>query len=187
MNERTRFSILDILRILGGVLLLNSVLSWYFTSSGTWGYRGKWIDPRYLRHVFFGRTCHFTLKELSGYDGSNPALPIYLAVNGSVYDVSASPQIYGIGGPYHCFSGRDGARAFVTGCFHKEDEFTYDLRGIDSSEAEADIKSWQKFFASHGKYFYVGTVDHPLLTGDPPKPCKGAKFPQNYKKLEVTN
>lgn len=179
MNERTRFNLLDILRILSGVLLLNAFFSWYFTSTGTWGYEGKWVSTRYLRHVLFGRTTHLTMEELSKFDGSNPALPIYLAVNGSVYDVSASPQIYGKDGPYHFFSGRDAARAFVTGCFHKEDEFTYDLRGIDPREAETDVKSWQNFFVNHGKYFYVGTVDHPLLTGDPPKPCKGAKFPHS--------
>lgn len=178
MGHRTRFGLLDLLRVFGGVLLLNAVLSWHFTGTGTWGYRGKWINSRFIRHVVGGKNLHFTLEQLQKYNGEDPALPIYLAINGSVYDVSASRQIYGPNGHYSFFSGRDAARAFVTGCFHKEDEFTYDLRGIDSTEAELDILGWQNFFSNSGKYFFVGTVDLPPLKGDPPAPCTGAKFPR---------
>lgn len=37
----------------------------------------------------------FTETELLMYDGSNPSLPIYLAIDESVYDVSANPRMYG--------------------------------------------------------------------------------------------
>jgi predicted heme/steroid binding protein len=37
----------------------------------------------------------FSETELLTYDGSNPALPIYLAIDQSVYDVSANPRMYG--------------------------------------------------------------------------------------------
>ena len=67
--------------------------------------------------------------ELRQYDGSNPDKPIYLALNGTIYDVSASPQTYGPGGSYHFFAGRDAARAFLTGCF-VEDAIP-DLRGVE--------------------------------------------------------
>ncbi|WPK26806.1 hypothetical protein PUMCH_004167 [Australozyma saopauloensis] len=177
MKERTNFNLLDILRILGGLILLNAFLSWHFTSTKTWGYDGKWVNPRYLKHICSFKSYHFTLEELSLFDGSDPNLPIYLAINGSVFDVTASPQIYGPKGSYSFFSGKDAARAFVTGCFKKEDEFTYDLRNLDSTEAEADIKSWQNFFLSSGRYFYVGTVEHPPLVGEPPALCSGKKFP----------
>ena len=62
------------------------------------------------------------------YDGSDPTKPIYLALNGTIYDVSANPGTYGPGGSYHFFAGRDAARAFLTGCF-MEDQ-TPDLRGV---------------------------------------------------------
>lgn len=172
-----RFGVLDILRVFGGLLLLNALLSWHFTSTSTWGYDGKWLSPRYLSYLIFGQTHRFTMEELHKYNGSDASLPIYVAVNGSVYDVTASPKIYGPKGPYSFFSGNDAARAFVTGCFQKEDEFTYDLRGIDPDEAERDILSWQNFFENHKKYFFVGTVEHPPLTGEPPKPCRAAKYP----------
>jgi predicted heme/steroid binding protein len=67
--------------------------------------------------------------ELTKYDGPDPTKPIYLALNGTIYDVSASPQTYGPGGSYHFFAGRDAARAFLTGCF-AEDAIP-DLRGVE--------------------------------------------------------
>ena len=44
-------------------------------------------------------------------------------------------------------NGKDAARVYVTGCFNKKDEYTYDLRGLDETEAENDIQSWQQFFS----------------------------------------
>lgn len=52
-----------------------------------------------------------------------------MAVNGTVYDVSAAPSTYGPGGPYHIFAGRDATRAFVTGCFQQD--LTPDIRGVE--------------------------------------------------------
>lgn len=179
MDNRNKFGLLDILRIVSGLLLINALLSWHFTSTSTWGYDGKYVNLRYLNHLVRSKPVNFTMEELAKYDGTDRALPIYLAINGSVYDVSASPQIYGPQGPYRFFSGRDAARAFVTGCFHKKDEFTYDLRGLNSLEAEKDLRAWQDFFANSGKYFFVGTVEHPPLTEDPPELCSGAKYPHH--------
>lgn len=39
------------------------------------------------------------------YDGSNPFLPILLAVRGVIYDVSAGREFYGRGGGYNVFAG----------------------------------------------------------------------------------
>lgn len=66
---------------------------------------------------------------MSLYNGTDTTLPIYLGLNGSIYDVSASPHLYGPGGSYHFFAGRDATRAFVTGCF--EEDLTGDLRGVE--------------------------------------------------------
>ncbi|KAL8787417.1 MAG: hypothetical protein Q9213_002194, partial [Squamulea squamosa] len=70
-----------------------------------------------------------TPSQLSLYNGTIPTLPIYLALNNSIYDVSASPHLYGPGGPYAFFSGRDATRAFITGCF--DTDLTGDLRGVE--------------------------------------------------------
>ena len=70
-----------------------------------------------------------TPAQLSQYDGSNPSLPVYLALNGTIYDVSAGRQTYGPGGSYHYFAGRDATRGYVTGCFAQDT--SGDLRGVE--------------------------------------------------------
>lgn len=72
---------------------------------------------------------HLTDEQLAQYSGADPARPIYVAVNGSVFDVSANPAMYGPGGGYHFFAGRDAARAYVSGCFQQD--LTWDLRGLE--------------------------------------------------------
>lgn len=154
------------------------------------------------------------------YNGEDPTLPIYVAINGSVFDVSSNPVTYGPGGSYGFFSGRDAARAYVSGCF--AEDLTWDLRGLEEqfikgTEREEDdaeleeierltatnknesrvryltkrrerrreeawqkvvkaVNHWDNFFRNHDKYFYVGTVTHPDLSGEPIRPqCKGQR------------
>jgi predicted heme/steroid binding protein len=123
-------SLLDVLRILGGVMLLSAGLSYLATSgeSMTWGYNAKWTRAREWMGVVRG-DVHLTDAELTAYDGSDPTKPIYLAINGTIYDVSSSPTTYGPGGSYHFFAGRDAARAFLTGCF--AEDAVPDLRGVE--------------------------------------------------------
>ena len=46
-------------------------------------------------------------NELKRFDGTDPSLPIYLALEGLVYDVTAGRKFYAVGGPYHWLAGRD--------------------------------------------------------------------------------
>lgn len=49
-----------------------------------------------------------TADELSKYNGDSPDMPIYLALNGYVYDVSAGKDdFYGQGQAYHDLVGKD--------------------------------------------------------------------------------
>lgn len=128
-----------------------------------------------------------TPEELSAYDGTDPSKPVYLAINGTIYDVSARREVYGPGGSYGFFSGRDASRAFVTGCF--QEDLTPDMRGaeelylpVDNPEVDsywtpeelAEIRAaeleaarkqawdalhhWVSFFAKSPKYKRVGYV-----------------------------
>lgn len=129
-----------------------------------------------------------TPPELALYNGTDPSLPVYLAVNASIFDVSANPMIYGPGGSYHFFAGKDATRAFVTGCF-KED-LTPDLVGVEEMFLPVDgddeegkklssaqlkirrekevrvareqvdrvVRNWEGFFRNHKRYFQVGRV-----------------------------
>ena len=55
-----------------------------------------------------------------------------LICSGDLYDVSSNRRMYGPGGAYGFFSGKDAARAFVTGCF--KDDLTHDIRGLDPTQ-----------------------------------------------------
>lgn len=70
-----------------------------------------------------------TDAQLAAYDGTDPNKPIYVALNGSIYDVTAGRHMYGPDGSYSFFAGRDATRAFVTGCF--DTDLTPDMRGVE--------------------------------------------------------
>lgn len=130
---------------------------------------------------------YLTPAELATFDGTDPEKPIYLAINGSVYDVSSNARTYGPGGSYRFFAGADAARSYVTGCF--AEDRTPDLRGVEdmylplddaavdahfSASELAELKAkeraeardkvheallhWVKFFENSPKYPKVGYV-----------------------------
>lgn len=146
---------------------------------------------------------HLTPTQLSLYNGTDPSLPIYLAVNGTVFDVSANRMMYGPGGHYNFFTGRDATRAFVTGCF--QEDLTHDLRGVEEifipidheeqvkglSSGERKIRReqdvrvargmvrrtvqhWEGFFRGHKKYFEVGRVVGLVVSGEKRELCQAA-------------
>ena len=86
-------------------------------------------------HASLTRPClqkpqvHLTDIQLATYNCANPSLPIYLALNGTIYYVIASPQTYGPVWIYHFFAGRDSSRAFLTCCFAEDTD--PDLRGVE--------------------------------------------------------
>ncbi len=47
--------------------------------------------------------------EMAKHDGSNDS-PIYIALNGLVYDVTAGKEFYASGGPYQYLAGRDSSK-----------------------------------------------------------------------------
>jgi len=83
---------------------------------------------------------YLTDAELAAYDGSDTSKPIYLALNGTIYDVTAGRRVYGPGGSYHVFAGKDAARGFITGCF--EEDSTPDLRGAEWAYVPTDVPAF---------------------------------------------
>ncbi|CEO59483.1 hypothetical protein PMG11_04158 [Penicillium brasilianum] len=186
-EESHGLSLLDIIRIIATLILASCGLSYYITNSESllWGYR-PWFTRWPVVKTYLTGPVNLTPAELSLYNGSDPSLPIYLVVNGSIFDVSANPAIYGPGGSYNFFTGRDATRAFVTGCF-KED-LTPDLIGAEElfvpvedvedegitraqkkirrerevrlarTAVEKTVDRWEGFFRNHKKYFQVGRV-----------------------------
>ncbi|MBE7181334.1 MAG: cytochrome b5 domain-containing protein, partial [Terriglobus roseus] len=129
-DEKSGISGLDIVRIIVTLVGLSCALSYYLTSGSSllWGYHAWFTNPSAVAQYFRG-PVNLTPDELAKYDGSDETKPVYLAINGTIFDVSAGRNTYGPGGSYSVFAGRDATRAFVTGCF-LEDR-TPDLRGAE--------------------------------------------------------
>ncbi|PGH26474.1 hypothetical protein AJ80_01787 [Polytolypa hystricis UAMH7299] len=122
-------SILDIFRVLFLFFLASSALSYYVTNNSIlWGYR-PWFTKWPMVKMFIHGPILLTPDQLSLYNGTSETLPIYIAVNSTIFDVSASRHTYGPGGSYSFFAGRDATRAFVSGCFR--DDLTPDIRGLE--------------------------------------------------------
>ncbi|KAN0079477.1 hypothetical protein V8E54_004691 [Elaphomyces granulatus] len=129
-EESNGITLADIIRVLVTLTVALCGLSYYMTLSESWfwGYR-PWFTKlpvvmRYLRGPLY-----LTPEQLSLYNGTDSSLPLYVAVNGTIFDVSANRGIYGPGGSYNFFAGRDATRAFVTGCF--QEDLTPDLDGVE--------------------------------------------------------
>lgn len=50
----------------------------------------------------------YTTASLAQFNGEDPTLPIYIAFNGAVYDVTSGRKFYGPNGTYHFLAGSDG-------------------------------------------------------------------------------
>jgi predicted heme/steroid binding protein len=50
------------------------------------------------------------VAELAKYDGQDPSRPIYVAIKGRVFDVSAKKEMYGKGAGYNVFAGKDASK-----------------------------------------------------------------------------
>jgi len=119
----------------------------------------------------------FSERMLATFSGDNEGKPIYLAIDGDVYDVSNNRATYGPGGSYHFMAGRDAARAFATGCFATHQ--THDIRGLSDREM-ASLDHWRKYFADSKKYRKVGRVLHEPI--DPMSPIPEHCGPKKAKK-----
>jgi predicted heme/steroid binding protein len=196
---------LDLLRVVLTLILASCLLSYYLTSGSSFLFnQNPWfLNPSKVLGWLSGPLL-LTPAELALYNGTDPSKPIYLAINNTIFDVTAGSHTYGPGGSYEVFAGRDATRAFVTGCF-LEDR-TGDLRGAEElyipieddpdeyitntarklrAEKErrdakkkvlAEVSNWEKFYRNHKKYFEVGKLKGvPEYTDEPPRLCEPAQ------------
>ncbi|OJJ45747.1 hypothetical protein ASPZODRAFT_133615 [Penicilliopsis zonata CBS 506.65] len=129
-DEGNWISLADIIRVIVTLVLASCGLSYYMTSSESviWGYR-PWFTRWPVVMRYWEGPLNLTPDQLALYNGTDPSLPLLLAINGTIFDVSANRMIYGPGGSYNFFTGRDATRAFVTGCFRED--LTSDLTGVE--------------------------------------------------------
>ncbi|TAQ90372.1 hypothetical protein B7494_g1323 [Chlorociboria aeruginascens] len=187
-REDTSISVLDICRVLVFLVLASCTLSYFITKeSAVWNMKRPAFTRFEAWRSWVSGPQQHTDASLRAYDGSDPTLPILLALNGTIYDVSAGRRHYGPGGSYHFFAGADASRAFVTSCF--QTDITPDMRGVETmflplddpeidalytkrelkilrqkearsakEEVRKALKHWVDFFEGSRKYFKVGTV-----------------------------
>ena len=104
----------------------------------------------------FGEDFTMTLAQLADMNGSTETTPIYIALDGLIYDVSAARELYGPGGNYHYFAGKDGSRGFATGCLSKDCET--DLSQPLEDEEKEQLRKWIELYHTHDKYKFVGKL-----------------------------
>ncbi|PRP73412.1 progesterone binding protein [Planoprotostelium fungivorum] len=96
----------------------------------------------------------FTLEELAQFNGSDASKPIYVAIKGTVFDVSSKPEMYGPGKSYNVFAGKDGSRGLGKSSTKPEDAIA-DTTGMTASELKV-LDDWFAFFEK--RYQIVGHV-----------------------------
>ena len=104
-----------------------------------------------------------TAEELAEYDGrpidddaDGERRPLFLAVLGRIYDVSAGKAFYGPGRTYHKLVGRDASRAFCTGCLD-DACLIPSLDGLSDAQ-RAEAYKWAELYEHHDKYKLVGSL-----------------------------
>ncbi|KAM5533750.1 hypothetical protein V8D89_012623 [Ganoderma adspersum] len=96
----------------------------------------------------------FTVEQLLQFDGTDPSKPIYVAIKGTVFDVTRKADTYGKGKSYNLFAGKDASRALGMSSLKPEDAVS-----DYSSLSQADMKTlddWYDFFSK--RYDVVGKV-----------------------------
>ncbi|KAG6866012.1 hypothetical protein C0991_009684 [Blastosporella zonata] len=160
-TEQHEVGLAGLLKFLLYLILFTALAGKFFTGSYTWEYESKWTQ---LKTYWPTNQRLFSERVLAQHDGSVIGRPIYLAIDGDVYDVSKGAA-YQPGGSYAILAGVDAARAFGTGCF--KTHRTHDLRGLTEKELNG-VAHWQKFYAEHKDYVKIGRVSHPPI--DPASP-----------------
>jgi len=104
--------------------------------------------------------CDLTVEELRGYNGIESNGRILTAIYGDIFDVSQRSDLYGIGGSYSLFAGRDATRALSKmqldpSLFSNEYDNLTDL----TDKERATARNWHEDFRE--KYDIVGRLLKP--------------------------
>jgi len=104
--------------------------------------------------------CDLTVEELRSYNGIESNGRILTAIYGDIFDVSQRSDLYGIGGSYSLFAGRDATRALSKmqldpSLFSNEYDDLTDL----TDKERATARNWHEDFRE--KYDIIGRLLKP--------------------------
>nr|XP_016936753.1 neuferricin homolog [Drosophila suzukii] len=97
----------------------------------------------------------FTQAELAHFNGED-GRPLYLALLGSVFDVSRGIKHYGSGCSYNFFVGRDASVSFISGDFESYDPETSDDVLTLKPDDLIGLAGWRDFYQKD--YVYKGRL-----------------------------
>lgn len=104
--------------------------------------------------VQLGTISKERLREIG--TGTDPKAPIYIAVKGTIYDVTKGEDFYGPpDGPYRGFAGYDASHALAKMSLKPEDVHG-DISGLSAAERDI-LDDWERKFQE--KYTIVGQVE----------------------------
>mmetsp|Transcript_6647 Transcript_6647/g.11838 ORF Transcript_6647/g.11838 Transcript_6647/m.11838 type:complete len:281 (+) Transcript_6647:93-935(+) len=100
---------------------------------------------------------NFTMKQLQHFNGkidekTEEPTPVYLSVQGTVFDVSKGRDFYGPGGPYEMFAGRECGAALATMSF--DESLLDDLSACETLGVgdKAELENWLEKFEHYRCY-----------------------------------
>ncbi|KAJ7582161.1 cytochrome b5 [Mycena floridula] len=96
----------------------------------------------------------FTVEQLKEFDGQTAGKPIYVAIKGTIFDVTRKADVYGAGGSYNVFAGKDGSKGLGMSSLKPEDAVS-DFSGLDEKDRKV-LDDWHAFFEK--RYNIVGRV-----------------------------
>jgi membrane-associated progesterone receptor component len=98
----------------------------------------------------------FTLDELQQYKGIKSNEPVYVGVNGIVFDVTSKREVYGANENYGIFAGVEASRGLAKSSLNPDDLKPYgSLEGLNEKQLKT-LSDWQKFYMK--RYPAVGKI-----------------------------
>ncbi|UJR36272.1 hypothetical protein I4U23_029002 [Adineta vaga] len=121
---------------------------------------GKSNEKKILKQLPKMPKTDLTVQQLRGYNGIESNGRILTAIYGDIFDVSKRSDLYGIGGSYSLFAGRDATRALSKmqldpSLFSNEYD---DLLNLTEKE-RSTVRSWNEDYRE--KYDIVGRLLKP--------------------------
>ncbi|KAJ6535781.1 hypothetical protein B0H19DRAFT_1241159 [Mycena capillaripes] len=101
------------------------------------------------------------LAQLKEFDGSDSS-PIYVSLNGTVFDLSATADVYGSGKSYNIFTGKDGSKGELNEADRKVVDDWY---GFSQNDTQAPIMTIRRPYIPGWRADY-GHI-HPRLSEQP--------------------
>ncbi|KAM9980041.1 hypothetical protein ACTFIZ_006290 [Dictyostelium cf. discoideum] len=101
----------------------------------------------------------YSLEEIKDFKGIDETKPIFIAIKGKIYDVTAKKSTYGPGGSYHLFAGNDATVCLAKSSFEESDinkPWTNQSLEDLTADQKDSLKNWIDFFSE--RYDLVGNV-----------------------------